>query len=108
MFIYKTNKYNKAKYSLGNPTDLQGHLYYGPIIKATSARKQTGHKWIYKSDQATDLQELNEAKVTKTVTRTLYPLQFFTRMVMQAARVLLPLFRLGKILIKKNKKSGKD
>jgi len=48
VFIYNTNKYNQAKYSLGNPTSKQGHLYYGTVIAGIEVRKQIGHKWIYR------------------------------------------------------------
>ena len=48
MFIYNNNKYSKEKYSLGNPTDKQGHLYYGTVIAGIEVRKQIGKKWIYR------------------------------------------------------------
>lgn len=46
--IYNTQKYNQCKYSRGNPTHKQGHLYYGSTIAAIEVRRQIGKKWIYR------------------------------------------------------------
>ena len=48
MHIYKTQKYNKSKYSKGNPVHKQGHLYYGSCIVGIEVRGQIGLTWIYR------------------------------------------------------------
>ena len=46
--VYNTFTYGEKKYSLGDPCDRQGYLFYGNCIAGIEVRGQIGHKKIYR------------------------------------------------------------